>query len=301
MSEANETTALSVYQVNEGELEQMAKDGQSLVINELTYVEADEFRLKLRRKRLSITDVFKKNKAILDTLYDRNKGEHERLLAIIKPVEDKIAAEVDKIKKAAEQEKRRIEEAERNRVEGHRKNIMGLAQRLSKVNSETNIDNLKSMFRQMEDFNSTYNAQEFQEEWNGAFAGLKAVVEARISVLESELEKAKQKQVQTAEEAQVPEPTGVAQSETKPEPIIQEHADVEGSLFTGDEESGPTNSVENEVEKLKEEASHGVHSISVAVNLRVAGYKFHVDPTLDTELQAKICAFITNEIQNQEF
>lgn len=299
-----EKNKLQVISETEITLREFVKDYQNLIVTEANLKDADKARLALKNKRLSIKKVVDYNNDILKDMIKGNTEGGDKLIAITQPVEKRIEADVNTIK----EKKAQAELAEENRKKGIQNNITEMTQRVMKVMAFTNIKDLKAMERQVNEFVSTYNAQEFKAEFDEAVNGLLIAIDLKRAQLKNEEEeKARLYPVTPKESFESPEQIEPNKTYTPTpaspvsQPAVTKENILGGTVIEPEAVKAKLSEVEEKTNTLMQEAKDGVHSLSVMVNFSYASYRFHIDPNLPTDTQERLKALIISEVDNQEF
>jgi len=302
-----EKNKLKVVSETEITLREFAKDYQNLIVTEANLKDADKARLALKNKRLEIQRTVDYNNDILKGLIKDSTEAGNKLIVIIKPVEDRLEKEV----KAIKDKQAQALLVEENRKKAIQANITGISQRVIKVMSFTELKDVEAMERQVNEFVSTYNAQEFKTEFDEAVNGLLIAIDLKRAQLKKEEEERKEKAqlypVTPEECFESPEPVKPKETYT-PMPATKGSWSVPtkenvlgGTIIEPEQVKEKLNEVEAEANAFIEEAKSGQHSLSVMVNYNYASYRFHIDPNLPTDTQERLKDLIVSEVDNLEF
>jgi len=188
--------------VAESELLDIKASYENLVVTKETLKQVDAARKFLKTKRLDIQKTVEANKKAMRDLLKQHEDEGERLVNIIKPVEDRLAKEQKELEDREAAELRAKLKAEEDRKRAIKAKIAAIENTISAVRKGEHDKNI-DMFV-IEPDKDTF--EEYNEEGNSAIDMLHGAIENRKLFLKEQAElEARKKAAELAAQPQVKE------------------------------------------------------------------------------------------------
>jgi len=192
--------------VAEAELLEIKSSYENLVVTKETLKQVDAARKFLKTKRLDIQKTVDANKKAMRDLLKQHEDEGDRLVGIIKPIEDRLAKEQKELEDREAAELRAKLKAEEDRKRTIKARIAGIETAISNVRKgafDGSIDNIPMPDK------DTF--EEYNEEGNSAIEMLYGAIENRKLFIKEQAElEARKKAAELAAQPQVleqPSPT----------------------------------------------------------------------------------------------
>jgi hypothetical protein len=188
--------------VAESELLDIKASYENLVVAKETLKQVDAARKFLKTKRLDIQKTVEANKKAMRDLLKQHEDEGERLVNIIKPVEDRLAKEQKELEDREAAELRAKLKAEEDRKRAIKAKIAAIENTISAVRKGEHDKNIDSFV--IEPDKDTF--EEYNEEGNSAIDMLHGAIENRKLFLKEQAElEARKKAAELAAQPQVKE------------------------------------------------------------------------------------------------
>jgi hypothetical protein len=211
---AEQTTSLQPITVEEQELIALAESYKSLIVTPETLAEVDKARKVLKNKRLDIENTVKANKKSIKELLDNHLGEAERLVGIIKPIEERLLKEQTELKDKQEREAQAKIKAEEDRKRAIRAKVTLIENLTSEARKAAKKEEAFAIEDRFYSETDGFDFMEFSDE-------AKSVMDVFHSALESRMNYLREQEVKQSEEKVIAEPVTETNTNTAEKPVSE--------------------------------------------------------------------------------
>lgn len=323
-----EVVKLEPFQQKVDAMKELVKDYKNLVVTAENLKEMDEKRLVLYRHRIDIQRQEKGNNDALNKAKKLNTARAAELIGILEPVETDLHTKIKAIQDAEALAKKK----EEDRVYKHRAAINGFGQRILDVIRIIDIQDLELKKAQCREWRKNYVCEEFESDIDHAMESYLRAVDNHIESLKTKIpaepipaEQPSLFDAAVAEESKIPSnipadqrvmvrqgimPDVAGSHNVAKEKGVCEHCQGKGYVLVHNEKvlcfvckSDTMPEMSNSEKKsiaptMEERAKSGEYSVGVACNLILSGYRFYIDPNLDSSIQNEIRAFIQAKVDS---